>query len=93
MTSASVSTPGSPPARDVLDSRRSAGPDGDKRARWDTRADVGPRTELAAGVVVASGVIITVDTGATVGAGAVVANDVEPGAIVVGIPAKPLVHH
>lgn len=61
---------------------------------------VNPGVNISGGVVVGDGVLIgtsatilqnlTIGDGATVGAGAVVTKDVEPGATVVGIPAKPL---
>jgi len=64
---------------------------------------VNPGAALSGGVVLEAGVLIgaravvlegrRVGAGATVGAGAVVTKDVEPGAIVVGVPARPLIHH
>lgn len=49
---------------------------------------VGARTWIGVGSIVKQGV--TVGDGATTGLGAVVLRDVEPGAIVAGVPAKPL---
>ena len=49
---------------------------------------IGRRVYLGAGVVVTKGVTIGDD--ATVGAGAVVRQDVAPGAVVAGVPARPV---
>lgn len=59
-----------------------------------------PTVNISGGVRLGSGVLIgtgaqilqylTVGTGATVGAGSVVTKNVEPGATVVGVPARPL---
>lgn len=48
---------------------------------------VGPGATIGSGAVIRQG--ITIGAGATVGAGAVVVRDVEPGATVVGVPARP----
>ena len=52
---------------------------------------------LEAGVLIGAGAVVLagrrVGAGATVGAGAVVVEDVEPGTVVVGVPARPLVLH
>ena len=52
------------------------------------RTVVGRRSSLGTGVVVLGGV--TIGEGALVGAGAVVTRDVQPGATVIGNPARPL---
>ena len=52
------------------------------------RTTIGPDVWLGAGAVVRRGV--TIGEGAVIGAGAVVVKDVEPYAIVGGIPAKPI---
>lgn len=49
---------------------------------------VGDRAWIGIGASVLPG--LTIGTGAVVGAGAVVVHDVEPGATVVGVPARPL---
>lgn len=64
---------------------------------------VNPGVSLSGGVILEPGVLIgsgavvlegrRVGAGATVGAGAVVAEDVEPGTTVVGVPARLLVSH
>lgn len=53
------------------------------------RSRVGRHAELGAGVVLLPDAVV--GEGAVVGAGAVVVNAVEPGATVVGVPARPLV--
>ncbi|MCB0965223.1 MAG: serine acetyltransferase [Ilumatobacter sp.] len=55
-------------------------------ARWPT---VGDGVFVGAGARVLGG--ITIGDGASIGANAVVVHDVEPGATVVGIPARPVV--
>ncbi len=62
---------------------------------------VNPGANLSGGVVLGDGVLVgagavvlqyrTIGEGSTVGAGAVVTHDVQPGATVVGVPARPLV--
>jgi sugar O-acyltransferase (sialic acid O-acetyltransferase NeuD family) len=64
---------------------------------------INPGASLSGGVVLEPGVLIgsgaiilegrRVGEGATVGAGAVVAEDVEPGTTVVGVPARQLIPH
>jgi sugar O-acyltransferase (sialic acid O-acetyltransferase NeuD family) len=49
---------------------------------------LGEASTVGSGAQVLQG--LSVGAGATVGAGAVVTRDVEPGAVVVGVPARPL---
>ena len=70
---------------------RAVSPDGSIVARgsWNRQgADVGTGASIGAGAIVQSGVFI--GKWAMIGAGAVVAGDVEPYALVVGIPAQRL---